>query len=66
MSIDWAGVTTIFLAIILASLVEHMLIAPNMEHSPPHVPFATPQPVPHDAASYVNMKYPGATTVSSS
>ena len=37
--VNWGSMLTIFLAIVGASLMEHMVIAPRMKHSPPTIPF---------------------------
>ncbi len=59
---DWDAMLAIFVAIIAASLVEHLVIAPRMAHSPGKtLPSATP--VPRTAADYINIKYPNAISV---
>jgi len=62
--IDWPGLLTIFLAITVASLVEHMVIAPRMEHSPPHtVATVVGTAEPESLAAFANRKHPNAVTI---
>lgn len=59
MTLDWGGMLTIMLAIIAASLVEHTVIAPRMEHSPPTIPFASAR----NAEDYARQMYPNLITL---
>ena len=62
MDIDWTAMLVIMVAIIGASLVEHLVIAPRMAHSPGRtLPSTTP--IPRNVADYVRQHYPGAVSV---
>ena len=62
MGIKWEMMFTIFLAIIGASLVEHLVIAPRMAHSPGKtLPSATP--VARTAEDWIKQNFPNAVTV---
>ena len=62
--IDWPGLLTIFLAITVASLVEHMVIAPRMEHSPPHtVATVVRTVVPESLEAFARRIAPNAVTI---
>lgn len=62
MNMDWKAMTAIFFAIIAASLVEHMVIAPRMAHSPGKtLPSGTP--IARSATDWVRMNFPNAVSV---
>jgi len=61
--INWGSVFTIFLAIVAASLVEHLVIAPRMAHSPAHTVANMIAPSANTIESYVRNKYPNAITI---
>ena len=60
MNVNWGSVVAIFLAIVLASLVEHMVIAPRMAHSPPNTAAII---LGNTVDGFVKAKWPTATTV---
>lgn len=60
--IDYKGIFTILIALILYSLIEHMVIAPRMKHSPPNV-VETPTLKPRTPAELVSQVFPDAVTV---
>ena len=62
MKIDWAALLTIFLAIIAASLVEHLVIAPRMAHSPGKTLPSSP-PIARTTEDWVRLNYPNAISV---
>lgn len=62
MRIDWGVMLTIFLAIVLASLAEHTIIAPRMEHSPAKV-LPSMSAAPNTAADFVRTNFPDAVTI---
>ena len=65
--INWGTVLAIFLAIVGASLVEHMVIAPRMAHSPARMPFGkgvlSTLQREETVSEYVRSKYPNAVTI---
>lgn len=62
MRIDWGVMLAVFLAIVAASLVEHLVIAPHMAHSPARAMPGLPR-AEATASEYVRAKYPNATTI---
>lgn len=60
MRFDWAGMLVIAIAIVVASLVEHTIIAPKMAHNPVD---STMLATPYTAADYVKIHFPNAVTV---
>lgn len=60
--INWGTMLTIFLAIVAASLVEHIVIAPRMAHSPARTLPGLPR-TEATASDYVRAKYPNAETI---
>jgi len=56
------GVLMVMVAVIGASLFEHMVLAPRMEHSPGKTTPASTA-IPINTADWVKVKFPNATTV---
>lgn len=61
MKIDWGLMLVIFIAIVAASLAEHLIIAPRMEHSPAKTVAKIVGPQTVD--DFVHNNFPNATTV---
>ena len=62
MNVNWGTMLTIFLAIVLASLIEHTVIAPRMAHSPAKA-LPAMSAAPATAADYIKHHFPTAITV---
>lgn len=62
MKLDFDMVLAVFLAVIAASLVEHLVIAPRMAHSPGKTTPASP-PIARTAEDWIQQNYPGAVSV---
>ena len=60
--VNWTSLLTILLAIIGASLIEHMVIAPRMVHSPAKA-LPAMSAMPETSADYVKKNFPNAVTV---
>jgi len=59
---NWGSFLIIFGAIVAASLVEHLVIAPRMAHSPGKTLPSSPA-VARTAEDWVRLNYPNAVTV---
>lgn len=62
MAIDWKAMWTILIAIIVASLIEHLVIAPRMAHSPGKT-LPSSSPLARNAGDWVSQNFPGAVSV---
>jgi hypothetical protein len=60
--VNWSSMLTIFLAIVAASLMEHLVIAPRTKHSPPTIPFEESISRPRTIEELVQQTYPDAFT----
>lgn len=58
----FTGVLMIMAAVIGASLFEHMVLAPRMEHSPGKTTPAS-TPIARNTDDWVKTKFPGAVSV---